>query len=122
LISRFGPSFRPTPPVGMASDPFSPYAGAGLGRPSISRKIAWHNSFGTATSLVTRGDLEADSGGNHPCARAYATIRRASAAGTIFPLSAALIRTCSQIAVEILIFRQTLADEAACRLYGIGAE
>jgi hypothetical protein len=36
-----------------ASDPFSPYAGAGLGRsPSISRKIAWNNSFGTATSLV----------------------------------------------------------------------
>ncbi len=36
-----------------ASDPFSPYAGAGLGRsPSISRKISWNNSFGTATSAI----------------------------------------------------------------------
>jgi hypothetical protein len=32
------------------------------------------------------------SGGSHPCARAYATNRRASAAGTIFPLRTVLIR------------------------------
>jgi len=36
-----------------ASDPFSPYAGAGLGRsPSIRRKISWNNSLGTATSAI----------------------------------------------------------------------
>ena len=36
-----------------ASGPFSPYAGAGLGcSPSISRKISWNNSLGTATSAI----------------------------------------------------------------------
>ena len=32
------------------------------------------------------------SGASHPCARAYATIRRAWASGIIFPLTTVLIR------------------------------
>ena len=36
-----------------ASDRFSPYTGASLGRsPLISRKISWNNSFGTPTSAI----------------------------------------------------------------------
>jgi len=53
-ILCFSSSFRHTPPVMMTHPtPFSPYAGAGLGRsPSISRKISWNNSFDTATSAI----------------------------------------------------------------------
>jgi hypothetical protein len=42
------------------------------------------------SSLKIHNDVV--SGGSHPCARAYATNRRASAAGTIFPLRTVLIR------------------------------
>ena len=50
----FSSSFRHTPPVVM-THPTVPqsYAGAGLGRsPSISRRISWNNSLGTATSAI----------------------------------------------------------------------
>src|SRR5712692_11801858 len=44
---------RRTPSVVMRHPPSSCYAGAGLGRsPSISRKMSWNNSFGTATSAI----------------------------------------------------------------------
>ena len=50
LIRRLGRHSATPSRRDGASDPFSPNAGAGLGcSPSISRKIAWNNSFGTAT-------------------------------------------------------------------------
>jgi hypothetical protein len=47
-----------------------------------------HGAFVGSSSLLRHSAVF---GGSHPCTRAYLTIRRASAAGTIFPFRFVLI-------------------------------